>query len=211
VTVPATFFTRLYSASASIIPTGKQDYPPTQASGMITIYNGSILSQSLPKGFIITSADGVEMITDASVIIPPGNPPAYGTATVLAHAVTGGAAGNIAPLDINQNYGGALYLRNLSPFTGGKDGYSVASTTEQNKQTARDKAASDVANAVIRTPLLVSCRSSEKVTTTVTITLSCQYVMYKKPANVQVLSEKVIGNTVVLEVRCIVQYRHPLH
>jgi hypothetical protein len=206
ITVPAIFSTRQYSASVPIIPTGKKDIPPTQATGSITIYNGSMFAQSLPKDFILTTAEGIELITDASIAIPPGNPPTYGTATVSAHAVVGGGAGNIAPFAINQNYGGALYIRNLTPFTGGKEGYSVPVITSQDIQTARDTASTN-AFTFVSQQSLAFCRKTEKVTTTVTITFSCEYITYKTPANVQVVSEKIVGKQVVLTVRFMV----PLH
>jgi len=102
--------------------TGKGYIAPTTATGILTIYNGSILIQELPQRMILTNDNGVEIITNASVVVPAGNPPAFGMATVVAHAAVAGTNGNIAPFAINQTYGVSLYVRNLTAFTGGRDG-----------------------------------------------------------------------------------------
>ena len=95
-------------------------YPATYANGVLTVYNGSFLTERIPQGLILTASNGVEVTTDESVIVPAGNPPAYGIATIAAHAVTSGIRGNIAANAINQIYGSSLYIRNLTAFTGGK-------------------------------------------------------------------------------------------
>src|SRR5712692_6294950 len=66
---------KTFSTSVTITPTGEKTYPATTAHGTLTIYNGSILAQELPRGMILTGTDGVEVITDAAVLIPAGNPP----------------------------------------------------------------------------------------------------------------------------------------
>src|ERR1700686_3168415 len=63
---------RSFSMSVPITPTGEKTYPATQAHGTLTIYNGSILSQELPQGMILTGKDGVEVVTDEAVAVPAG-------------------------------------------------------------------------------------------------------------------------------------------
>src|SRR5437870_5345540 len=52
--VPAVFLPlKVFTTSVHIIPTGVKTYPATTAHGILTITNGSIISQTLPKGMII--------------------------------------------------------------------------------------------------------------------------------------------------------------
>src|SRR5258708_29574944 len=94
VSVPAHFLPLVQlKTTNTVIPTGSKTSPATYAEGMLTLYNGSILTQQVPAGFIVTSKNGVEIATDSSVTVPPANPPSYGMATVSAHAVSPRAAG----------------------------------------------------------------------------------------------------------------------
>src|SRR5712691_3992241 len=84
--VPAIFLPlKTFTTSVVIIPTGKRYYPATQASGYLTVYNGSILSQELPKGMIFIGQDSVEVVSDETVFVPVGNPPLYGIANIHVH------------------------------------------------------------------------------------------------------------------------------
>ena len=125
-----------FQASQPIIPTGVKTYPATTAHGVLTITNGSIISQTLPAGFISVSDIGVSVATDMAVFIPAGAADGYGMATVSAHAVAAGKSGNISAYAIKSVVGSSVYIRNLSPFTGGQDSYSVKYATTQDKQTA---------------------------------------------------------------------------
>src|SRR5947209_6228534 len=60
-TIPAHFFTRTFSATAPIIPTGRRYRPATAAHGILTLYNGSPIVQIIPAGMVITSRSGVEI------------------------------------------------------------------------------------------------------------------------------------------------------
>src|SRR5438270_12345090 len=44
---------KTFSTSVKIIPTGRKTHPATRAAGTLTITNGSILSEELPKGMIL--------------------------------------------------------------------------------------------------------------------------------------------------------------
>jgi hypothetical protein len=131
-TLPAHFLPpRTFQASQPIIPTGVKTYPATTAYGILTITNGSVISQTIPQDFRIEN-----VVTDVAVYVPAGSANGYGMVTVSAHAVAAGKSGNIPAYTINSVVGSSVYIRNLSPFTGGQDSYSVKYATTQDKQTA---------------------------------------------------------------------------
>jgi hypothetical protein len=134
--VPAHFTLTALQVNVAIIPTGKHTYAATQATGTLTIYNGSFLTQQLPAHFILTTTDGIEVATDQTVMIPSGNPPNYGIATVSAHAVMAGKQGNIPADAIDQIYGSAMSLKNLIPFTGGLDASTKPFVTADDQEQA---------------------------------------------------------------------------
>jgi hypothetical protein len=99
---------------------GHQDARP--ATGTLIYFNGVFTPQTVDAGTVYTGADEVQVATDATVTIPaatPGNPPQFGQATVMAHAIRAGAVGNIRAGDIAVT-GSALQVSN-SPFQGGQD------------------------------------------------------------------------------------------
>src|SRR6266567_4567884 len=82
----------------------------------------------------------LKSFTASAPIIPTGiktypasSANGYGHATVQAHALLSGNAGNLPTLAINQVEGSSVYIRNLQPFTGGKDAYSVSFVTPTDK------------------------------------------------------------------------------
>src|SRR5260370_1915610 len=84
--IPAVFLPLgVFTASVQIIPTGVKEFPASPARGELTIYNGSILTQGLPSGFIVTPASGVEILTNRPVTIPLPNPPNYTLTHVPPH------------------------------------------------------------------------------------------------------------------------------
>lgn len=189
-------------ASIQIVPTGTHTYPATQAAGVLTIYNGSFLSESLPAGFILTTSSGGEVQTDQAITIPAGNPPAsYGTTTVPAHAAAGGVAGDIPALSINQTYGSALYIKNLSAFTGGHDAYTESYTTSSDITTALDSARAQLS---ARQPAGLTTGCDEKTAQKkliLAVSWVCNYVVYQVPKGAQIVSVRVSGNMVVLSIR----------
>src|SRR5213080_1841521 len=60
--VPAIFLPAVtFQTAQALIPTGKEVIPATVAHGTLTIYNGSVVSQTLPPGMIFQSKEGVEV------------------------------------------------------------------------------------------------------------------------------------------------------
>ena len=87
------------------IATGKQYVPATTATGSITFYNGEIYTQIIPFGTVLKGSDAIAVVTDEQAVIPPAaqtTPPTYGQVSVLAHALTRGAVGNIRAGNINE-------------------------------------------------------------------------------------------------------------
>ncbi len=105
----------------------------TQAKGILTFYNGNQVGAcTINAGTIVTDKNGVQITTDGSVTIPPGNPlKGYGSNTVSAHAVQPGSQGNIPAKDFNYlaikvcptgNGAYAGFVSNMQAFAGGSNG-----------------------------------------------------------------------------------------
>src|SRR2546423_9532202 len=62
-----------FTASVKVTPTGVKTYPATTAHGVLTITNGSVITQILPAGFTTVSNSGVSVVTDEAVFVPAGN------------------------------------------------------------------------------------------------------------------------------------------
>jgi hypothetical protein len=119
--------------SKTVVATGKGHQDAQVARGTITFYNGLFVSQTVAAATILTGADGVEVVTDQAAIIPAGNPPAYGQATVAAHALATGSQGNIAASDINEACCATSVLaKNTVGFQGGQNAraYSYVTRTD---------------------------------------------------------------------------------
>jgi len=193
-----------FTTTVAIVPTGQQTIPATPAHGILTLYNGSILVQQLPKGFIVTSQGGVEIITDATATIPAGNPPAYGMAKVPAHAITLGSSGNIPALSITETYGSSLYLKNLTPFSGGADASTVIVATDTNRTDALLSARATLhTQAKTATALLDKpCdETTNQESLSLIVSWQCQFVTYAVPRGMQVLSFERKGNSVLLVIQ----------
>lgn len=85
----------------------------------------------------MTGNDGIQVATDQAVAIPPDNPPVNGQASVSAHAMSTGSAGNIAAGDINQTVAIAVFVKNTQAFYGGQDERDFRTVTKNDlSQTA---------------------------------------------------------------------------
>jgi hypothetical protein len=204
--VPAHFLpVQMFSAHVPIVPTGTIDRPAMHAYGTLTIYNGSILVQQLPAGFLLTTQGGLEVATDQGVTIPAAHLPALGVATVPAHVVRAGRQGDIPPGAINQNYGTSITIKNLSAFQGGQDASTEQVTTPGDRAKALAGAREHLTARLPRGLLARPCAEKTSQTSdTLTVTWFCQYVIYTALPGMQILSAHVQGKEVVLQVRAIV-------
>jgi hypothetical protein len=187
---------RAFIARVPVIPTGAHTYPATTAHGVLTITNGSVISQTLPAGFIFITNGRVSVRTDAAVFVPPGNANSYGYAVVSAHAAIPGKSGNISAYAINQVLGSSVYIRNLTAFRDGSDAYSVKFATPQDRQTALAKAREHL--AVVSTGLHYPC--SETLSGALLVTWRCQFVTYHIPAFYHVTGVTVSGKNLLVAV-----------
>jgi len=195
---------RTFTAFAPVIPTDVRTYPATIAQGTLTITNGSVIAQTLPVGVIFITNSGISIATDRAVFIPAGSADGYGFATVTAHALVVGKAGNIPSYAINQVEGSSVYIRNLTSFHGGRDAYSVTFITAHDKQAALEHARQLL--AVLSTGLHYPC--SETISGTIAVTWQCQFVTYHLPAYMHVTGVKIIGKNLLLAVWFVARPMH---
>jgi hypothetical protein len=204
VTVPLRFLPLTkFVADAKITPTGWRVYPAVSASGILTVYNGSVLTQRLPQGFILTADNGVEIVIDSDVTVGPADPPSYGVSTVQAHAVLPGHAGNIPAYSVDAVYGADVYVKNLSSFSGGGDQKTVNYATDGDVHVALISAQETLIFQQYRHGglLYAPCRAmSQRQALTLHVTWLCQYVTFTPPQG-QVLSARLSGRQIVLQVR----------
>jgi hypothetical protein len=202
--IPAQFLPlQTFSTIESIIPTGKKTYAATTAHGTLTVTNGSVIAATLPKGIIFTGKSGVEVVTDEAVFVPAGSAAGYGYATVSAHAMVRGKSGNIPAYDINRVEGSSIYIRNLTPFHGGKDSYSVPFQLPQDKRTAIDAARAILTaqEAKIQAFLAYPCHETTQVKHLVVgLSWTCQFVTYHIPAFYHVTGVRIIGKNLLIDV-----------
>jgi len=204
-TVPATFLPlKVFKAEAPIIPTGLKTYPALFAHGTLTLSNGSVISQELPKNFIIPANNGIEVVTDSAVYVPAGNADGFGVSTVSAHLLTSGI--NMSTLSINQVIGTSLYVRNLTPFTGGRAAYTVKVVTPQDILTATNAVRALVASqkAQIQAFLAKPCKENLLgASTKMIVTWSRQFATYHVPSYMRVLGAKLAGRNFLVMVEFI--------
>ena len=187
---------KTFTAQTPVIPTGVKTYPATAAHGMLTITNGSVISQTLPAGLTFISSSGVSIVTDQSVFVPAGSANGYGYATVAAHALTSGYTGNIPALAVDTVEGSSVYVRNLTAFQGGRDAYSVRFATPQDTQTALIQArhALTIQSAGLHYPCVEHSNGAVRVT------WRCQFVTYHILTFYHVTEVKVIGKNLLVAV-----------
>jgi Baseplate J-like protein len=194
---------KIFAAQAPIIPTGTKIYPAAYAEGVLTLTNGSVLSEVLPQGVIFRGASGAEVQTEQAVFIPAGSATGYGVATVPAKALAAGKSGNIASLAINAVYGTALYVRNLTAFSGGKDSYSAIVQLPKDRQAAINRARAFVAlqkartQATLASPCTETAFLSEKV---VRLSWGCQFAVYHVPSYMRVVAARLSGKHFLVDV-----------
>jgi hypothetical protein len=202
--VPVAFLPlQTFTTTVAIDPTGKTMIPATRAHGFLTVYNGSILAQQIPQGFLVTTQDGQEIVTDETASVPAGNPPSYGKAVIVAHAVAPGSSGNIAVLGINATDGTSLYIKNLTAFSGGNDAYTVTFATDTDRRTALTNARITLNAEQKNYPAMLDKPCEETSTPnglSLTVSWTCQFVTYQVPKGMHILSVQRQGEFVLLQV-----------
>ena len=194
---------RMFTASSQIIPTGVKIYPATYAHGFLTFSNGSVIGQSVPQGFTISGA-----MTDSSVYVPPATANGFGMSTVSAHLLTSGI--NLSTLSINEVVGSSLFIRNLSPFTGGHPAYSVTFVTAQDKQTALTAARNLLAvqRDQIQAFLAKPCSENHfPADRKMVVSWRCQFATYQVLSYMHVLGAKLTGRDFLVTVEFIPRSR----
>ncbi len=123
------------SQQQTIPTTGTAYQDATAAHGSLTFYNAAPFAQTIVAGTLLTGADGVQIVTDQDVTMPAVSYPTLGQASITAHAVTTGPAGNIRAGDI---YGPCCRLNVSavnSAFTGGQAARDYRTVTQQDIST----------------------------------------------------------------------------
>lgn len=140
--------------------------------------------------------------TDAAVFVPAGSAAGYGIAYVSAHAVANGSKGNIPTLDIDSVEGSSTYIRNLRPFTGGRDAVSVKFVTPQDRQTALDSARVYLTAQVTRIKAILEhpCSESTAFGNMLRVTWVCRFAAYPKLPGFHVTGVRIAGKTLLVDV-----------
>ena len=193
---------KTFHAAVPVMATGVKTFPATTAHGILTITNGFVIAQELPKGLLFAGADGIEVTTDDAVFVPAGSASGYGVATVSAHTVTRGKSGNISALDIDSVEGSSVYIRNLSAFTGGQDAYSVKLVTPQDRQIALDAARGYLAGQVsrIRAILENPCSESTAFGKMLRVTWMCRFAAYPHLPDFHMTGVRLAGKILIVDV-----------
>ena len=196
-TIPAQFLPlKMFKVEIPIIPTGVKTYPATYAHGFLTFSNGSVIGQSVPAGFTVDGA-----MTDRATYVPPATANGFGVSTVSAHLLTSGI--NMSTLSINEVIGSSLFIRNLSPFTGGYPAYSVTIQLPKDLETAINTAKAFVAAREFQIQAFLA-RPCDETTfvlkALIRLSLGCQFAVYKVPSYMHVTAATLSGRNFLLDV-----------
>lgn len=135
--------------SQTVKATGQGHIAGQQAQGVLTFYNASTTSQTVPAGTVIFASSGVAVVNDDTLTLPPFDPAAGPAATTdSAHTVNVGSAQNIPASALNNQLccGGSIYVSNTEPFFGGQD----AQTFSYVQQSDIDRVSAALSVALIR-------------------------------------------------------------
>lgn len=155
---------------ARTVPTtGKGHQDAKAAHGSITFYNAATYEQIVTAGTLLTGADGVQVVTDQDAVIEAGTLATNGQATVPAHTLQVGPAGNIRAGDI---YGACcrvnVFAANTT-FTGGEPTRDYQTVTQQDINTVASSLKTSL-NQGVQAALQTQVHSDETLITP----LSCQ-------------------------------------
>lgn len=122
--------------SKTVVASGQGHVKASYGRGLVTFYNGAPNAQTIAAGELLTGNDGQEVVTDQDVTIPAGSLTTNGFATVSAHALDYGPAGNIAAGDIYGPCCRAWVKVVNAQFTGGHAARDYAVVTQSDIATA---------------------------------------------------------------------------
>lgn len=100
--------------------TGRGHQPAMQAHGLVTFYNQAPAAQTIPAGMLLNGADGVQVVTEQTVVVLAAHLPLQGQVSVAAHALQDGPSGNIGANDLDGPccFAG-IAVQNQQAFVGG--------------------------------------------------------------------------------------------
>src|SRR5581483_852492 len=110
--------------SQTVKATGQGHIAGEQAQGVLTFYNASTVTQTVTAGTVIFANNGVAVVNNDTLTLPPFDPAAGPNGTAdSAHTVNAGSSQNIAAYALNNQLccGGSVYVTNTEPFFGGQD------------------------------------------------------------------------------------------
>ncbi|EFH80636.1 baseplate J/gp47 family protein [Ktedonobacter racemifer] len=157
------------SQARMVATTGKAYQDAQSAHGYITFYNSATYAQTIPAGTLVTSANGVQVITDQDVTIDAASFPTFGQASISAHTTQAGPAGNLKAGVI---YGPCCRV-NISAvngaFSGGQDARDYQSVTQHDIDTAGASLKASLDQSTI-----AALQTQVKSTETLATPLHCQ-------------------------------------
>ena len=104
--------------------TGKGLTKGIQAKGLLTFYNGLEITQTVAAGTVFVGGNNVQVVTDATAVIPPASPPFLGSVAISAHTLQVGTNGDISPYTIDEvccAIDNSITVSNPNAFGGGND------------------------------------------------------------------------------------------
>jgi hypothetical protein len=110
--------------SQTVKASGQGHIAGQQAQGTLVFYNASTARQTVPAGTITFASNGVAVVNDDTLTLPPLDPAAGPSAiTDSAHTVNVGSSQNMPAYALNNQLccAGSVYVSNTEPFFGGQD------------------------------------------------------------------------------------------
>jgi serine/threonine protein kinase len=126
-TLPDRILSVTLTGNRVVNTSGTKTIPGAQATGTLQFENKSHQSVSVPQGMQFTASNGVVVMLEQAVEIPPRSDGQNGIITAPAIAVEQGANGNIAAnmLFTTCCNGQQVIVSNPQPFSGGADAHQV--------------------------------------------------------------------------------------
>jgi len=115
--------------SQTVKTTGQGHTAGQQSHGVLTFYNTSTVTQTIPAGTAIFTSIGVAVVNDDTITLPALNTSqGLEGVTDAAHSINVGANQNIPANTLNSQLccGGSIYVSNTNAFSGGQDSQTFA-------------------------------------------------------------------------------------